>query len=79
MDHFDDGRIVLALSLQVVLETLLEKLDELNSGNLEALRRLLGSMRDVAAELQSPSGADEMLAKSSDLIKSVRAWIDTSN
>lgn len=78
-DHFNDGRVVLAFSLQVVLEALLEKLDELNSGNPEALRRLLGLMRDLAAELKSPSDADEMLAKSSALIKSARAWIDTSN
>ncbi len=78
-DHFNDGRITLAFSLQVVMEGLLEKLDKLNSGEPAVLQRLLGSMRDVAAELKSPSGADEMLAKSSALIKSARAWIDTSN
>lgn len=79
VDHFDDGRTTLAFSLQVVLEALLEKLDELNSGDPEVLNRLLGMMRDVAGELKSSSSTGEMLTKSSALIKSARAWINTSD
>jgi hypothetical protein len=79
VDHFDDGRTTLAFSLQVVLEALLEKLDELNSGDPEVLNRLLGMMRDVAGELKSPSSTDEMLSRSSALIKGARAWINTSD
>ncbi len=79
VDHFDDGRVTLAFSLEVVLEILLEKLDELNSGDPEVLNRLLGMMRDVASELKSPSSTGEMLTRSSALIKGARAWINTSD
>ncbi len=79
VDHFDDGRITLSFSIQVVLEALLERLDEPNSSETAAFYQLMGTMGDVAAELVSPSESSEMLGKSNALIKNARRWLDTSN
>lgn len=79
VDHFDDGRITLSFSIQVVLEALLEQLEEPNSSETTAFYQLMSTMRDVAAELVSPSDAGEMLGKSDALIKNARKWLDASN
>ena len=46
---------------------------------MTAFYQLIGTMRDVAAELVSPSEAGEMLGKSDALIKNARKWLDPSN
>lgn len=79
VDHFDDGRVTLSFSIQVVLEALLEQLEEPNSSETTAFYQLMSTMRDVAAELVSPSDAGEMLGKSDALIKNARKWLDASN
>lgn len=76
VDHFDDGRVTLSFSIQVVLEGLLEQLDKPNLGEAAAFQQLIGAMRDVTAEVVSPSDAREMLGKSDALIKSARKWFD---
>lgn len=79
VDHFDDGRITLSFSIQVVLEALLERFEEPNSLEITAFDQLMGAMHDVAAELISPSKAGEMLGKSDVLIMNARKWLDASN
>lgn len=76
VDHFDDGRITLSFSIQVVLEALLEQLEEPNASEITAFYQLIDTMRDVAAELVSPSDASEMLGISDALIKNARRWLE---
>ena len=73
--HFSDGRATVAFVIATILEQISNEFHEARSADPEEFRGLLACLCACGNELISPSGADVMLERSSDLIRAANRWL----